>query len=280
MVLKVSTSSPLVSPSSIINVPRELYSIDVAATLGVPLTTVGDLQKLINDIDAGKHNELLSELTNEDRMETLEALGSICNSIKIDRNNVDVIPLHLKGTVKKGKGSSSSNGIPSYQQKCDSQVLMLDVTFWVLDMSENKVVVVLEKGGDYDNGEKEDGEEKVTTNRCTRQLQGQRFNECLQYFQQGQGAFDQLWPLSQESKQGSKCRSAVPMCSRTSGVPKIPTDAGLTRWTVRSAEDPTVEEMAQNLPRSCMDIANIIRKWSKPDKHGHETEKSVQEPGI
>ncbi|GJZ29908.1 zinc knuckle CX2CX4HX4C containing protein [Tanacetum coccineum] len=58
----------------------------------VPLTTVGDLQKLINDIDAGKHDELLSELTNEDRMETLEALGSICNSIKVDRNNADVIP--------------------------------------------------------------------------------------------------------------------------------------------------------------------------------------------
>ncbi|GJV34400.1 zinc knuckle CX2CX4HX4C containing protein [Tanacetum coccineum] len=89
---KVSTSSPLVSPSTIINVPRELYSIDVAATFGVPLTTVGDLQKLINDIDAGKHDELLSELTNEDRMETLEALGSICNSIKVDRNNADVIP--------------------------------------------------------------------------------------------------------------------------------------------------------------------------------------------
>ncbi|GJR76088.1 zinc knuckle CX2CX4HX4C containing protein [Tanacetum coccineum] len=89
---KVSTSSSLVSPSTIINVPRELYSIDVAATFGVPLTTMGDLQKLINDIDAGKHDELLSELTNEDRMETLEALGSICNSIKVDRNNADVIP--------------------------------------------------------------------------------------------------------------------------------------------------------------------------------------------
>ncbi|GJX92952.1 zf-CCHC domain-containing protein [Tanacetum coccineum] len=36
--------------------------------------------------------KLLSELTNEDRMETLEALGSICNSIKVDRNNADVIP--------------------------------------------------------------------------------------------------------------------------------------------------------------------------------------------
>ncbi|GJY05243.1 hypothetical protein Tco_0371183, partial [Tanacetum coccineum] len=64
---KVSTYFPLVSPSTIINVPRELYSIDVAATFRVPLTTVGDLQKLINDIDASKHDELLSELTNKDR---------------------------------------------------------------------------------------------------------------------------------------------------------------------------------------------------------------------
>ncbi|GJV26535.1 hypothetical protein Tco_1379230 [Tanacetum coccineum] len=35
---------------------------------------------------------LYYKLTNEDRMETLEALGSICNSIKVDRNNADVIP--------------------------------------------------------------------------------------------------------------------------------------------------------------------------------------------
>ncbi|GJS78301.1 hypothetical protein Tco_0728182 [Tanacetum coccineum] len=67
-VFKGGTSSPLVSPSTIINVcPTNGISIDVAATFGVPLTTVGDLQKLINDIDAGKHDELLSELTNEDR---------------------------------------------------------------------------------------------------------------------------------------------------------------------------------------------------------------------
>ncbi|GJY34629.1 hypothetical protein Tco_0419098 [Tanacetum coccineum] len=71
---------------------RSSPNIDVVATFGVPLTIVGDLQKLINDIDAGKHDELLSELTNEDRMKTLEALGSICNLIKVDRNNADVIP--------------------------------------------------------------------------------------------------------------------------------------------------------------------------------------------
>nr|GEX10946.1 zinc knuckle CX2CX4HX4C [Tanacetum cinerariifolium] len=52
---KVSNISPLVSPSTTINMPRGLYSIDVAATFEVPLTTIGDLHKLINDIKAGKH---------------------------------------------------------------------------------------------------------------------------------------------------------------------------------------------------------------------------------
>ncbi|GJY89780.1 hypothetical protein Tco_0504976, partial [Tanacetum coccineum] len=88
---KVSTSSPLVSPSSIINVPRELYSIDVAATFRVPLTTVGDLQKLINDMMAVNYDELLSELTNEDVWEILGSIGIlICNSIKVARTNADV----------------------------------------------------------------------------------------------------------------------------------------------------------------------------------------------
>ncbi|GJW99566.1 RNA-directed DNA polymerase [Tanacetum coccineum] len=65
-----------------------VQSIDVAATFGVPLTTVGDLHKLINDIEAGKHEELLSGMTNDDRMETLDALGSICNSIQANCNNL------------------------------------------------------------------------------------------------------------------------------------------------------------------------------------------------
>ncbi|GJU18201.1 hypothetical protein Tco_1146167 [Tanacetum coccineum] len=65
---KVSTSSPLVSPSTIINVPQEL--IILVLMLLPPF---------------GSNNTV-------DRMETLEALGSICNSIKVDRNNADVIP--------------------------------------------------------------------------------------------------------------------------------------------------------------------------------------------
>ncbi|GJX47759.1 zinc knuckle CX2CX4HX4C containing protein [Tanacetum coccineum] len=88
----MSNSSPLVSLSTIISVPRKLDSIDVAATFGVPLTTVGDLHKLINDIDASKHDELLSRLTNDDRMENLDALGSICNSIQANCNNAYTIP--------------------------------------------------------------------------------------------------------------------------------------------------------------------------------------------
>nr|GEU37055.1 hypothetical protein [Tanacetum cinerariifolium] len=83
---KVSTFSTLVSPSTTINVPYELNVIDVAATFRVSLTTLGDLDKLINDIKAGKHEELLSGMTNDDHMETLDALGSICNSFQANCN--------------------------------------------------------------------------------------------------------------------------------------------------------------------------------------------------
>ncbi|GJU58671.1 zinc knuckle CX2CX4HX4C containing protein [Tanacetum coccineum] len=71
-------------------------------TLDVPLTTVGDLHKLINDIEAGKHDELLSEMTNDDHMETMDAIGTICKSIQADNNNVDVIPckvLHVDDSI-------------------------------------------------------------------------------------------------------------------------------------------------------------------------------------
>ncbi|GKA51575.1 hypothetical protein Tco_0744771 [Tanacetum coccineum] len=88
----VSNFSPLVSPSTTINMPRELNSIDVAATFEVSLFIVGDLHKLINDIKAGKHDELLPGMMNDDRMETLDALGSICNSIQANRDNAYVIP--------------------------------------------------------------------------------------------------------------------------------------------------------------------------------------------
>nr|GEU62989.1 zinc knuckle CX2CX4HX4C [Tanacetum cinerariifolium] len=62
------------------------------ATFGVPLTTVGDLHKLINDIEAGKHDELSSQMTNDDHMETMDAICTICNSSLADNYNADVIP--------------------------------------------------------------------------------------------------------------------------------------------------------------------------------------------
>ncbi|GJY68980.1 zinc knuckle CX2CX4HX4C containing protein [Tanacetum coccineum] len=101
-------SSPLVSPTAtLIMPPREPYEIDVAATFGVPLTTVGDMHMLINDIEAGKHDELLSEMTNDDRMETLDALGTICNSIQAGRN------------VILNESDSMPNGVPSVKDPND-----------------------------------------------------------------------------------------------------------------------------------------------------------------
>ncbi|GJU43049.1 hypothetical protein Tco_1200315 [Tanacetum coccineum] len=108
----VSNSSPLVSPSTTINVPRELNSIDVAATFRVSLSTVGDLHKLINDIEADKHDKLLSGMTNDDHMETLDALGSICNSIKkgdltIDNNPSVMASLNVPNTNDNLAGTSA-----------------------------------------------------------------------------------------------------------------------------------------------------------------------------
>nr|GEY86717.1 hypothetical protein [Tanacetum cinerariifolium] len=61
---KVSLSSPLVSRSTPINMPRGAFNVDVAATFGVLLTTLGDLDVSTKDIEAGKHKELLYGMTN------------------------------------------------------------------------------------------------------------------------------------------------------------------------------------------------------------------------
>ncbi|GJR53872.1 zinc knuckle CX2CX4HX4C containing protein [Tanacetum coccineum] len=135
---KVSTSSPLVSPSTTINVPRELNSIDVAVTFGVLLTTVGDLHKLINDIEAGKHEELLSGMTNDDRMETLDALGSICNSIQSNFNNlpskaspsdpiVQSVDINTKSTSYTGVAGASTMAQP--QVNSNFRPLVADPVF-------------------------------------------------------------------------------------------------------------------------------------------------------
>ncbi|GKA00223.1 hypothetical protein Tco_0672773, partial [Tanacetum coccineum] len=78
---KASNSSPLISRNATINMLRGLYNVDVATTFRVPLTTVGDLDVLIKDIEAGEHNELLYGMTNDKRMAVMDALGAICDSI-------------------------------------------------------------------------------------------------------------------------------------------------------------------------------------------------------
>nr|GFB61116.1 zinc knuckle CX2CX4HX4C [Tanacetum cinerariifolium] len=163
---KVSNSSPLVSPSTTINVSRELNSIDVVATFRVPLTTVGDLHKLISDIEAGKHEELLSRMTNDDRMETLNALDSICNSIQANRNNAYVIPckvshaydsinlnvhestipndpiiqsvdINTKSTSYVGAAGASAKDQPNVSNFC---TLVADLVFDGVNVSVRKVV--------------------------------------------------------------------------------------------------------------------------------------------
>ncbi|GJY05559.1 hypothetical protein Tco_0371499, partial [Tanacetum coccineum] len=85
---KASNSSPLVSPTAIINMPRGQYNVDVAATFGVPLTTVSDLDMLTKDIKAGKHEELLSGMTNEKRKAVMDALVAICDLIEAENTHL------------------------------------------------------------------------------------------------------------------------------------------------------------------------------------------------
>nr|GEV75925.1 hypothetical protein [Tanacetum cinerariifolium] len=89
-----SKSSLLFSRTATINMPCGLVNIDVAATFGVSLT-VGDLDVLTQDIKAGKHDELLFGMTNDKRMELMDALGAICDLIQAENTNVDVIPFKI-----------------------------------------------------------------------------------------------------------------------------------------------------------------------------------------
>nr|GEW17855.1 hypothetical protein [Tanacetum cinerariifolium] len=70
---KVIDSSPLVSPTAIINMSRGQFNVDVAATFRVSLTNVGDFDVLIKDIEAGNHEELLSRMTNNMREAVIDA---------------------------------------------------------------------------------------------------------------------------------------------------------------------------------------------------------------
>nr|GEY12920.1 hypothetical protein [Tanacetum cinerariifolium] len=133
---KVSNFSPLVSPSTTINVPRELNSIDVAATFRVPLTTVGELHELINDIEAGKHDELLSEMTNDDH-------DSI--NLNVDESTIPSDPIvqsvdiNTKSTSYVGAVGASAKD----QQKVNSnfRTLVADLIFDSVNISIPRKIV-------------------------------------------------------------------------------------------------------------------------------------------
>ncbi|GKG05376.1 hypothetical protein Tco_0325462, partial [Tanacetum coccineum] len=75
-----SAQSPLVSTTT--PLPPHQSNVDVAAIFGVSLTTVGDLEVLIKDIDVGKHEELLYRMTNDKRKVVIDALGAMCDLIE------------------------------------------------------------------------------------------------------------------------------------------------------------------------------------------------------
>nr|GFB87393.1 hypothetical protein [Tanacetum cinerariifolium] len=119
-ILSTMSSADIDAAVNAIETIGKKFQYDVAATFEVPLSTVGDIHKLINDIEAGKHDELLSEMTNDDHMETLDALGSICSSIQANRNNAYVIPckvLHVDDSINLNVDEST---IPS-------DLIMLDL---------------------------------------------------------------------------------------------------------------------------------------------------------
>ncbi|GKC57855.1 hypothetical protein Tco_1085453 [Tanacetum coccineum] len=57
-----------------------------------PFTTVGDLDVLTKDIEAGKHEDLLFGMTNDKHKAVMDALVAMCDSIHAKNTNVDAIP--------------------------------------------------------------------------------------------------------------------------------------------------------------------------------------------
>ncbi|GJY49040.1 hypothetical protein Tco_0438996 [Tanacetum coccineum] len=141
---KVSNSSPLISHTATINMPRRLYNVDVAATFEVPLTIVVNLHMLINGIESGKHDVLLSGMTNDERMAIMDALGTICNSIKADNTNADVIPcrfvdINTKSTSYAGAAGASAKDQPKFNS--NFHPLVDDLVFDGVNISIPRKVV-------------------------------------------------------------------------------------------------------------------------------------------
>ncbi|GKC32202.1 hypothetical protein Tco_1039496 [Tanacetum coccineum] len=80
-----------VATTPIVNMPRVQYNVDVATTFGVSLTTIGDLDMLIKDIEAGKHDELLYGMTNDKRIAVMDTLIAMCELIEDENSPNDPI---------------------------------------------------------------------------------------------------------------------------------------------------------------------------------------------
>ncbi|GJX64204.1 2S seed storage protein-like protein [Tanacetum coccineum] len=95
--------------------------------------------------------------------------------------------------------------------------------------------------------------------RCTQRLQGQRFNQCQKYLQQGQGAFDQWWPFSQQSEQGvEQCCNELErvdqqcQCAAVQQVyQKAQQMQGQQGGLFGGQKIQQLREKAQNLPNRC-----------------------------
>nr|GEU62731.1 retrovirus-related Pol polyprotein from transposon TNT 1-94 [Tanacetum cinerariifolium] len=81
-----------------------VFTQPIASTINP--SSFGDLNN--PNSDAGKHDELLSGMTNDDRMETMDALGIICNSVQADNTNTNVTPCK----VSHGDPIIQSVGVP------------------------------------------------------------------------------------------------------------------------------------------------------------------------
>ncbi|GJV07548.1 zinc knuckle CX2CX4HX4C containing protein [Tanacetum coccineum] len=151
----VSNSSPLVSHTAPINMPRGLYNVDLSATFGVPLENVGDLHMLIKDLEDGKHDELLSGITNDDCMAIIDTLDD-SRILNVDESTMQGIdqpkgsdPILQSVDINTNSYAGVASASAKEQPKVSSNFrpLVADPVFDGVNISIPRKVV--EKGGPW-----------------------------------------------------------------------------------------------------------------------------------
>ncbi|GJY68557.1 putative reverse transcriptase domain-containing protein [Tanacetum coccineum] len=151
---KISNSSHLVSPTVTISMPRGLYSVDVAATFGVPLTTTGDLHMLIKGIEAGKHDELLSAMTNDERMEIMDALddSTIVDAHVAENLNVNESTMPMADPVFAGVNISIPRKVVKKEQLGETwakRIMMNTKGFFLFKFDSRASLEAVLEGGPW-----------------------------------------------------------------------------------------------------------------------------------